>query len=159
MQRCEEHVLFQAGGIGFHALQDARMKGVEKIAVAQEEANHFRAPLENPACLRIRAESETPDGLKHARTRFPADLRTGIQHARDCSNANGSCPSNLANRGFLWNYFHGKQGLCHFVVRTRSILSPGKSSTTKWEWVRSTANKQVYPLHGKKPENRCKVFV
>jgi len=33
------------------------MKGMEKITVAQEKADHFCAPLENPAGLRIRAES------------------------------------------------------------------------------------------------------
>jgi hypothetical protein len=54
------------------------MKGMEKIAVAQEKADHFRAALENPAGLRIRTESQTPDGLKYARARFPADLRAGI---------------------------------------------------------------------------------
>src|SRR5258708_34723995 len=81
MQRGEEHVLLQAGPIGVDALQDARMKGMKKIAVAQEKANHFWAPLENPTCLRIRAESETPDGLKHACTRFTTDLRHGSQHS------------------------------------------------------------------------------
>src|SRR6266481_4205733 len=36
MQRGEQHVLFHACGIGFDALKDARVKGMEKIAVAQE---------------------------------------------------------------------------------------------------------------------------
>ena len=57
MQRGKQHVLFQAGGIRFDALEDARMKGMEKIAVAQEKTNHFCAPLENPAGLRIGAKS------------------------------------------------------------------------------------------------------
>jgi hypothetical protein len=57
MQRGKQHVLFQAGGIRFDALQDASMKGMEKIAVAKEKADHFRAPFENPAGLRIGAES------------------------------------------------------------------------------------------------------
>ena len=78
MQRGEQHMLFQAGGIGFDTLQDACMKGMEKIAVAQEKADHFCAPLENPAGLRIGAESQTSDGLKYSRTRFPAYLRAGI---------------------------------------------------------------------------------
>src|SRR6266851_8970292 len=47
VQRCEQHVLFQAAGIGFNALQDARMKRMEKIAVAQEKADHFRASFES----------------------------------------------------------------------------------------------------------------
>src|SRR5260370_22894020 len=133
MQRGEEYVLFQAGGIGFDALQDARMKGMKKVAVAQEEANHFLAPLENSACLRIWAESETPDGLKHARTRLPAQLRTGIQHARDCSNANGRGLGTLANRRFLWNCFHDREAFCRFgavlgSVRSPPTLSAGKSS-------------------------------
>jgi hypothetical protein len=78
MQRREQHVLFQAGGVRFDALQDASVKGMEKIAVAQQKADHFCASLENPAGLRIGAESQTPDGLKYARARFPAHLRTGI---------------------------------------------------------------------------------
>src|SRR6266403_5575194 len=40
MQSGEQHVLFQAAGIRFDALQDASMKGVEKIAVAQQKADH-----------------------------------------------------------------------------------------------------------------------
>jgi len=59
-------------------LQDARVKGMEKIAVAQEKANHFRAALENPPGLRVGAESQAPDGLHYSRTRFPAYLRAGI---------------------------------------------------------------------------------
>jgi len=59
-------------------LQDACMKGMEKIAVAQEKADHFCASLENPAGLRIGAESQTPNGRKYSRTRFPAYLRAGI---------------------------------------------------------------------------------
>jgi hypothetical protein len=54
------------------------MKGVEKIAVAQEKANHFRAWLENPAGLRVGAESQTSDGLKYSLTRFLAHLRARI---------------------------------------------------------------------------------
>jgi hypothetical protein len=114
MQRGKQHVLFQAGGIGFDALQDARMKGMEKIAVAEQKADHFRAPLENPAGLRIRAESQTPDGLKHARTRFPAYLRAGIQHAGNRSYADGSGLGNLANRRFPWNYFHANPAFSRF---------------------------------------------
>src|SRR6266436_6256599 len=139
MQRCEQHVLFQAGGIGFDALQDARMKGMEKITVAQEKADHFCAPLENPAGLRIRAESQTPDGLKYARTCFPAHLRAGIQHAGNRSDADGSGLCNLANRRFPWNRFHDSAPSCHFGVwlgamRNRQPSSLGKSSTPKPVW-------------------------
>src|SRR5207302_10962330 len=65
MQRGEQHVLFQSAGIRFDALQDARMKGMEKIAVAQQEANHFGASLENSAGLRVGAEPQAPDGLQY----------------------------------------------------------------------------------------------
>src|SRR5437773_2343774 len=54
-----------AAGVRFDALQDARVKGMEKIAVAQEKANHFRAALENPPGLRVGAESQAPDGLHY----------------------------------------------------------------------------------------------
>jgi hypothetical protein len=78
MQRGEQHVLFQAARVSLNALQDASMKGMGKIAIAQEKADHFRALLENPAGLRIGAESQTADGRKYSRTRFPAYLRAGI---------------------------------------------------------------------------------
>jgi hypothetical protein len=41
MQRGEQHMLLQAAGVSFNPLQDASMKGMEKIAVAQEKADHF----------------------------------------------------------------------------------------------------------------------
>src|SRR5882762_2245966 len=80
MQRGKQHMLFQATRVSLNALQDARMKGMGKIAVAQEKADHFCAPLENAAGLRIGAESQAADGRKYSRTRFPAYLRAGIQH-------------------------------------------------------------------------------
>src|SRR6266851_1631699 len=67
MQGREQHVLFQTAGIGFDALQDARMKRMEKIAIAQEKADHFRAAFENSAGLRIGAKSEAADGIQRAR--------------------------------------------------------------------------------------------
>ena len=82
------------------------MKGMKKIAVAQEEADHFRAPLEDPACLRIRAETEAPDGFKHSRASFSAYLTAGIQHPGNGPDAYGGSLGNVANRGFSWNYFH-----------------------------------------------------
>src|SRR5262249_36870949 len=78
MQRGEQHVLFQAVGIRFDALQDASVKGMEKIAVAQEKTDHVCASLENPAGLRIGAESQTSDGLKYSRARFPTHVRLGV---------------------------------------------------------------------------------
>src|SRR5216683_7270411 len=137
MQRGEQHVLFQAARICFNALQDACMKGMEKIAVAQEKADHFRAPLENPAGLRIGAESQTPDGLKYTSARFPAYLRAGIQHAGNRSYANGSGLGNFANRCFPWNYFHRNEApfvalaLWLGSVRNRQPSFLGKSSTPK----------------------------
>src|SRR5467141_3375199 len=107
MQPGKQHMLFQATRVSLNALQDARMKGMETIAVAQKKADHFCAPLENPAGLRIGAESQTPDGLKYARTSFPAHLRAGIEHAGNRSYAHGSGLGNLANRRFSWNCFHG----------------------------------------------------
>ena len=121
MQRSEQDVLLHAGGIRFDALKDARMKGMKEIAVAQEKADHFCASLENPAGLRIGAESQTPDGGKHSRTRFPAYLRAGIQHAGNRSDANGSGLGNLANRRFPWNCFHSDTAFCHFGVWLGSV--------------------------------------
>ncbi len=134
VERGKQHVLFQAGGIRFHALQDARMKGMEKISVAQKKADHFGASLKNPAGLRIRAESQAPDGLKYSRTRFAAHLGAGIQHAGNRSYADGSGLCNLANRRFSWNCFHGNAALCRFGSLVRfnkesSTLFPGASLT------------------------------
>jgi hypothetical protein len=78
MQRREEHVLFQAAGARFDALQDPSMKRMEEIAVTQEKADHFSASFENPACLRIGAKSQPADSAKYARAGFPAYLGAGI---------------------------------------------------------------------------------
>src|SRR5437879_6068627 len=107
MQRGEENVLLQAAGVRFDALQNARMKRMEKIAVAQEKADHFRAALKNSASLRVGAESQAPNGFKDASACFPAHLRAGIQHAGNRSYADGSGLRDLANRRFPWNCFHG----------------------------------------------------
>jgi hypothetical protein len=103
-------VLFQAGGIGLDALQNAGVKRMEKIAVAEEKADHFSASFENPAGLRIRAESETPNGLEYSCAGFPAYLSARIQHARDRSDAYGGSPCNVANGRLPWNCFHADAG-------------------------------------------------
>ena len=82
------------------------MKWMQEIAVAQEEADHFRAAFEDAARLRIGAEPETVDGFQHAGARFPADLRAGIQYARDRPDTDPCRPGYLANRRFCWNRFH-----------------------------------------------------
>ena len=74
MQRCEQDVLFQSAGVGFDSLQDARMKWMKKIAVAQEKADHFRSSFQDPAGLRIGTKFETADRFKHPRARFSAYL-------------------------------------------------------------------------------------
>src|SRR5205807_9629487 len=154
MQRGEQHVLFQSAGIRFDALQDARMKGMEKIAVAQQEANHFGASLENSAGLRVGAEPQAPDGLQYPCACFPAHLRAGIQHAGNRSYANGGGLGNLANRRFPWNCFHNSKAFAALEpcsVR-RGIVDPfdrRKFSTPKRRWypqpgwrIRATGKKQ-----------------
>src|SRR6266851_3937956 len=74
----EQHVLLQAAGVGFDALQDTRMKRMEKIAVAQKKADHFRASFEHPAGLRIGTKSETPDRLKHPRRALPREWSSSL---------------------------------------------------------------------------------
>jgi hypothetical protein len=139
MQSGEQHVLFQAAGIRFHALQDASMKGMEKIAVAQQKANHFCAPLEDPASLGIGAEPQTPDGLEYALTRFPAHLSAGIEHPGNRSNAHGSGLRHFANGRFSWNCFHenvvsGCFGLSPGSVRNRQPSPLRQSITPKQRW-------------------------
>ena len=74
MQRCEQDVLFQAAGVRFHSLQDARVKRMKEIAVAQEKADHFRSLFQNPAGLRIGTKFETADRIEYPRARFSAYL-------------------------------------------------------------------------------------
>src|SRR5258708_34071654 len=82
------------------------MKRMEKIAVTEKKADHFRAPLENAASLRIGSKSQAVDGIQYARASLSADLRTRIQHAGDRSDPDTCGPGYLANRRFCWNRFH-----------------------------------------------------
>src|SRR5713226_3163786 len=147
MQRGEQHVLFQAARISLNALQDACMKGMEKIAVAQEKADHFCASLENPAGLRIGAESQTPDSLKYSRTRFPAHLRAGIEHAGNRSYANGSGPCNLANRRFPWNCFHSNVPFLSLCPLTRV----GEKTVGPFPRLSLAHQKRRYPQQTRRP--------
>jgi hypothetical protein len=106
MQRGEQHVLFQAAGVRLHSLQNARVKGMHKIAITQKKANYFRAPLENAAGLSVGAETQAPNGLQDARARFPANLGAGIQHPRNRSYAHARGPRYIANCALPWNCFH-----------------------------------------------------
>src|SRR5258707_1750287 len=78
VQRGKQHVLFQAGGIRLDALQDASMKGMEKISVAQEKADHFGASLKNPAGLRITQESQPLYRLTECGASLPDHLGPAI---------------------------------------------------------------------------------
>src|ERR1700716_3257598 len=82
------------------------MKRMKKIAVAQQKTYHLRALFEDPAGLRIGPKPEAADCIKYPRARFPADLRAGIQHARNRSDAYPRRVRDVANRCFSWNRFH-----------------------------------------------------
>src|SRR5882762_7992733 len=79
VQRREQHVLLHAAGIRFDALQDTRMKRMEKIAVTEKKADHFRTPLENAAGLRVGSKSQAMNGIQYTRASLSADLRTRIR--------------------------------------------------------------------------------
>src|SRR5215472_5354345 len=118
-------MLLQSAGVGLNALQDASMEGMQKIAVAQEEAHHFCTPLENTAGLRVGAESEAADGFENSRASFAADLGAGIQHARDRSDANRRSLRYVANGGPSWNRFHAKWAFFSLrVIRLRPRKLP-----------------------------------
>lgn len=106
MQGGEEYVLFQSAGARLHALKNTRVERMEKVAIAQEKAHNFGAALENPARLGVRSKFETAYGVKNARARFLADMRAGIQHARNGSDTNARGASNVANSRLAWNCFH-----------------------------------------------------
>src|SRR6266478_10041824 len=108
---------------------------MEKIAVAEEKADHFGASFENPAGLCIRAESETPNGFKYSCARFPAYLSARVQHARDCSDAYGSSLCNVANGSLRWNCFHADAHNCldfYSLGWTPGTLFSSVSLTLKW---------------------------
>ena len=111
MQRGEEHMLFQPAGVGLDTLEDARMKGMKEIAIAQEKADHAGAALENPAGLSVGPELQTLNGFEDAGASFAADLGTGIEHAGNCADAHTGGARNLANRHATWNNFHRRSSL------------------------------------------------
>src|SRR5258706_6554549 len=132
MQSRKQYVLFHAACVGFDPLQNACMKRVEKIAIAQQKANHLRPLFENPAGLRIGSKSKTADCIKHPRARFPAYLRAGIQHARNRSDAYARSAGYFANRGFSWNRFHENWVLVDLSQIARKLPCPSsvrKSNT------------------------------
>ena len=102
----KEDVLFDGGGVGLDSLQDAGVKGMEKIAIAQKKANHPRAALQDAAGLSVRAETQALDGLQSAGTHFAAHLRAGIQHARNGSDADAGGARYIANGDAAWNCIH-----------------------------------------------------
>lgn len=106
VQGREEHVLFQTAGIGFDTLQDAGMKRMQKVAVAKEKADHFRALFENAAGLGVGAKSEAANRIQDTRASLPAYLRAGIEHARNRPDADTCRAGYLANGRFCWNRFH-----------------------------------------------------
>src|SRR5215472_11809694 len=122
VQHGKEHVVLQRACIRFDALQNARVKRVKKIAVAQEKANNFGTPLEDPAGLRVGAESKAPDGLVHAGARFPAHLRAGIQHAGNCSDAHARGPGHVADGTLPWNCFHSPLCLLRLPHLSSTLL-------------------------------------
>ena len=111
------------------------MKRVKKIAIAEKEADHFRAALENAASLRVRTKSQTVNGIQYTCAGLAAYLRAGIQHAGNRSYADGSGLGNLANRRFCWNRFHldcvfsDAEGLCFRFAALTFDFSRGKLTT------------------------------
>jgi hypothetical protein len=111
VQDCEEYVMFQATGVGFDPLQNASVKGMDKIAIAQKKTHNFGAALEHAARLGIGAEGQATNRFQNARASFMADLRTRIEHARNRADTNAGGARNIANGGLLWNRFHDNRSL------------------------------------------------
>src|SRR5215472_652735 len=111
VKHSKQDVMLQAASIRLDTLQNARVKGMEEIAVAQKKANNLGASLENSTGLRVRPEPQTADGFIHAGARFPAHLRAGIQDSRDRSYAYARGPGHVANRALAWNCFQPYIGL------------------------------------------------
>lgn len=66
MQHSEQHVLIQATGAGFHALQDTSMKRMQKVAIARKKTDYFRALSQDTAGQRIGAKPQPMDGANRA---------------------------------------------------------------------------------------------
>src|SRR6266404_8452198 len=124
MQCREQHVLFQTAGVGLDPLENPRVKRMEEIAIAQEKADHFRALFKNPPGLRIGAKSKTADCVQHSCARFAADLRAGIQDARNGSDAYTRGAGHLANRHFFWNRFHCYEAPWRLRVLPEPVAKP-----------------------------------
>src|SRR5579864_4047844 len=105
VQHSEEDMMLQRAGIRFDALQNAGMKRMEKITVAQEKANNFGAALKNSSSLRVGAEPKAADGFVDTGARLAAHLRAGIQHTGNCSYAHAGSAGYVANRALAWNCF------------------------------------------------------
>src|SRR5579859_1125670 len=101
----KQHVMFQAAGVRFDTLQNARVKGMEKVSVAQEKANDFGASLQDSPGLGVGAETEATDGFVHKCASLPAHLRARIEDARNRANAHAGSPRHISNGGLLWNCF------------------------------------------------------
>src|SRR5579859_1098509 len=123
MQCGEQHMLLQRAGKRFDALQDASMKGVQKITVAQKKADHSGVVLENPAGLRIGPEAQAIDRFQHTRMCLPADMGTGIQHSRDCSDAYARGARYLPYSHPAWNSFQSDR--CLLTASHSACLAHG----------------------------------
>src|SRR5947209_3722347 len=71
VQRREQHVLLHPARIRFHALQNARVKRMKEIAVAQQKTYHLRSAFQDPARLGIGTKSQTMYGVQHPCASFP----------------------------------------------------------------------------------------
>src|SRR5882724_4091956 len=97
VQRGEQDVLLHSACIRLDTLQNAGVKWMQKVAIAQQKADRFRAAAQYAARLRIRTETEPPNRLQHARPRLSADVRTGIQYARNRSDADACSLRHISN--------------------------------------------------------------
>ena len=86
---------------------------MNKVAVAQKEADNFRAALENAPGLGVRAEPQAADRFVDASTSFPAHLRARIQDTRNRANAHSGSPRHIPNGGLFWNCFHARADFRH----------------------------------------------
>jgi len=61
----EKNVLPEQTGAIFHALKDSSVKGIQKVPVAEDEANYLRMLAVNSACLGVGSEPKPLNGRQN----------------------------------------------------------------------------------------------
>ena len=96
MNTCKKDMLLHQTGAVFNALKDSSVERIGEFPVTEKEANGFRAPPMDAACLRVRPKPQMVDCQHDSLMRTRADLRPSVQNARNRSNTDPGIAGNIA---------------------------------------------------------------